>query len=367
MRKLLFYSQLLFLLLLASCVESPNKPEYNKKVADTLSVKFPQSGAVVLCEGLWHYGNSDIYIYDKETHKITDSYFKTATGSYLGDNVSGVLFTGNNKIIFVAGGTRQLIYMNYSIPAVINKIDISYDRAAPREIAQIGNRYYYTDLYRDEVHSGIIGDTLSAPDEVYETGAAPEDIIAYSGKLYIANSGFGDYRQKEENAGSLQILDPTTGESQFIYIGPNLIQLAINENEGYIACGYLNTPSAVQKGGMGGIVFVDLKTNNIMRKLEVKDFTDLAVSEKTGRIYYLAEGGLTMLSSVYSKAIPQIITPNKSKDIWYSLSMNEANELLWIGNARDYQSDGEVIAVNQDGAIITRFDVGKNPRKVWFY
>jgi DNA-binding beta-propeller fold protein YncE len=367
LRKLLTYSALLCFLLFA-CVETPNNPtNYVHTDADTLSLKFPQSGAIVLCEGLWHYSNSDIYLYDKSSNTITEAYFKTATGKYLGDNASGILLTDKGNIVLVAGGSHELTYVNPAIPAIINTINIGYERATPREITQLGNRYYYTDLYRDEVRSGTVGDTLTLPDNAYQTGPAPEDIIAYGGKLYIANSGFGDYRQKEESAGTLQILDPTSGKSHYVYVGANLIQLAINRNEKYIACGYLNTPSAVQKGELGGIVFIDLETNQIIRQMEVKDFTDLALNEKTQAIYYLAKGGLYMLPSVHSRALPQLITPNSTTDIWYSLSFDPSTQQLWVGNARNYQSDGEVLMLSPTGNLLNRFEVGKNPRKVWFY
>lgn len=366
MRKSLLYS-IALILIFSGCVETPSSPEkirYSK--LDTLSTPFPDEGAIIVCEGLWNYVNSDIYLYDKSDNSVENSYFKKNTGSYMGDIVSDAQLIKDNRIIFTATGTRQLILMDYSIPAIINKVDINYERAAPRAMAIIADRYYYTDLYRDEVRSGIISDTISPPDRAFTTGAAPENIIAHNGKLYIANSGFGDYRQKDKNAGTLQILDPKTGESEYIFIGPNLIQLSINLAGNYIACGYLNTPSAVEKGELGGVKFVDLMTHSVIRQMQIADFSDVKIGED-GRIYYLGKGGLSMLTSVYSKAIPQIITPNNTKDIWYSLSIDTINNEIWIGNARNYQSDGEVIETDANGTILRKLPVGKNPRKVVGY
>jgi hypothetical protein len=334
---------------------------------DTLATPFPESGMIVLCEGLWNYNNSDIYVYDNTTGKTLNSYFKNATGEYLGDIVSDMKMLDDSRIIFTATGTKQLILLNYKVPAITSKIDITYDRAAPRSLTTIGDRYYYTDLYRDEVRSGMISDTLTAPNQLFPTGPAPEDIIAHNGKLYIANSGFGDYRQKDKNAGTLQILDPTTGTSEYIYIGPNLVQLSINRTENYIACGYLNTPSQVEKGALGGIKFVDLTTNNILREMPLKDFSDVELSESTGAIYYLAEGGLYVFPHINSRAIPQLILENTTKDVWPSISIDNTNNEIWIGNARNFQRDGEVIVVGTDGTVIRRIEVGKNPRKVVGY
>lgn len=345
-------------------MDTPNTPTKKAQLYDTLATPFPQSGLIVLCEGLWNYNNSDIYVYDNSSGKTINSYFKNATGEYLGDIVSDMTVLEDSRIIFTATGTKQLILLDFKVPAITSKIDIVYDRAAPRSLTTIGDRYYYTDLYRDEVRSGTISDTLTAPNQLFETGPAPEDIIAHNGKLYIANSGFGDYRQKEKNAGTLQILDPTTGTSEYIYIGANLVQLAINLKENYIACGYLNTPSEVEKGEFGGIKFVDLTTNNILREMPLEDFSDVELSSTTGQIYYLAEGGLYMFPHIYSRAIPQLILENKTKDVWPSLSIDDTNNEIWIGNARNYQRDGEVIVVSTDGTILRKFPVGKNPRKV---
>lgn len=353
-------------MILTGCVETPSSPTGKANDFDTLSVDFPQSGAVVLCEGLWNYNNSDIYVYDNSTQKLTDSYFKNATGNYLGDIVSDVQALDNNRLLFTATGTHQIILMDYRIPAITSKIDISYERAAPRSIATITDKYYYTDLYRDEVREGTIKDALTLPNKVFKTGPAPENIIAHNGKLYIANSGFGDYRQEVKNAGTLQILDPITGTSEYIYIGPNLVQLSINRTENYIACGYLNTPSAVEKGEFGGIKFVDLTTNETIREMSLEDFADVELSE-TGAIFYLADGGLYVFPHIYSKAIPQLIVENKTKDVWYSLSIDHTNNEIWIGNARNYQSDGEVIVVSTEGTVLRTIPVGKNPRKVVFY
>lgn len=348
-------------------MDTPNTPTGEAKLYDTLTTPFPESGLIVLCEGLWNYNNSDIYVYSNSTGKTLNSYFKTATGEYLGDIISDMKVIEDGRIIFTATGTKELILLNYKVPAITSKITIPYDRAAPRSLTTIGDRYYYTDLYRDEVRSGIISDTLSPPNKVYPTGPAPEDIIAHNGKLYIANSGFGDYRKEVKNAGTLQILDPNTGKSEYIYIGPNLIQLTINRTENYIACGYLNTPSAVEKGELGGIKFVDLTTNNILREMPLKDFSDVVLSESTGAIYYLSEGGLYVFPHINSRAIPQLILENKTKDVWPSLSIDDANSQLLIGNARNYQSDGEVIVVSTDGTLLRTIQVGKNPRKVVGY
>lgn len=348
-------------------METPNTPTGKSMLYDTLATPFPESGMIVLCEGLWNYNNSDIYVYDNTTGKTLNSYFKNATGEYLGDIVSDMKMLDDSRIIFTATGTKQLILLNYKVPAITSKIDITYDRAAPRSLTTIGDRYYYTDLYRDEVRSGMISDTLTAPNQLFPTGPAPEDIIAHNGKLYIANSGFGDYRQKDKNAGTLQILDPTTGTSEYIYIGPNLVQLSINRTENYIACGYLNTPSQVEKGALGGIKFVDLTTNNILREMPLKDFSDVELSESTGAIYYLAEGGLYVFPHINSRAIPQLILENTTKDVWPSISIDNTNNEIWIGNARNFQRDGEVIVVGTDGTVIRRIEVGKNPRKVVGY
>ncbi len=348
-------------------METPNTPTKKAQLYDTLATSFPESGMIVLCEGLWNYNNSDIYVYNNATGKTLDSYFKNVTGEYLGDIVSDMKMLDDSRIIFTATGTKQLILLDYKVPAITCKIDIAYDRAAPRSLTTIGDRYYYTDLYRDEVRSGTINDTLTAPNQLFETGPAPEDIIAHNGKLYIANSGFGDYRQTIKNAGTLQILDPTTGTSEYIYIGPNLVQLAINRTDNYIACGYLNTPSQVEKGELGGIKFVDLTTNNILREMPLKDFSDVELSESTGAIYYLAEGGLYVFPHINSRAIPQLIYENTTKDVWPSLSIDDANNELRIGNARNFQRDGEVIVVGINGSLLHSIQVGKNPRKVVGY
>ena len=348
-------------------METPNTPTGKAKLYDTLATPFPEPGMIVLCEGLWNYNNSDIYVHNNTTGKTLNSYFRNATGEYLGDIVSDMKLLDDNRIVFTATGTKQLILLDYKVPAITSKIDITYDRAAPRSLTTIGNRYYYTDLYRDEVRSGIISDTLTTPNQLFPTGPAPEDIIALNGKLYIANSGFGDYRKGEKNAGTLQILDPASGKSEYIYIGPNLVQLSINRTENYIACGYLNTPSQVEKGELGGIKFVDLTTNNILREMPLKDFSDVELSESTGAIYYLAEGGLYVFPHINSRAIPQLIYENTTKDVWSSLSIDDTKGELWIGNARNYQSDGEVIVVSTNDTLLHTIQVGKNPRKVVGY
>lgn len=365
MRKLLIIS----LLVIGSwgCVQTPSEPTNNRPVnLDTLSIPFPESGAMVLCEGLWNYSNSDIYLYDYSTNNLSESYFLTATGSYLGDIVSDIAMT-QNRMIFTATGTKQLILIDHNTPAILHKLDIPYKRAAPRSIAILGDTYYYTDLYRDEVRFGSFSDSLVLPEMKYETGAAPEDIIAYNGKLFIANSGFGDYRQEDKNAGTLQIIDIATGQSDYVYIGPNLVKLELDTIDNYIACGYLNTPTGVHNGEPGGIVFVDLTTHEVKQKMQMQDFTDVQLSQKDGRIYYLTKEGVYTMPDIYSRALPQLILENNTKDIWYSLSYNEQMQELWIGNARNYQSDGEIIVTDEQGQIIRRHEVGKNPNNVVFY
>lgn len=349
------------------CVKTPTEPVKDKPVnLDSLDLPFPESGAIVVCEGLWNYTNSDISLYDYTTATMSENYFLNATNEYLGDIVSDVAMT-NDRMIFTATGTNELIMIDYKIPAILHKLTIPYDRAAPRSIALVGDKYYYTDLYRDEVRYGQFSDSLELPEMKFETGPAPEDIIAYGGKLFVANSGFGDYRQDDKNAGTLQIIDIATGQSEYVYVGPNLIKLELDTAENYIACGYLNTPTGVHNNEPGGIVFVDITTHEVKQRMQMQDFTDVQLSQKDGRIYYLTKEGVYTMPDIYSRALPQLITENNTKDIWYSISLNEQKQEIWIGNASNYQSDGEVIVTDEQGQIIRRHEVGKNPNNVVFY
>ncbi|MCB0703038.1 MAG: hypothetical protein KDC55_10055, partial [Ignavibacteriae bacterium] len=127
-------------LLLSGCVETPNTPTGKAKLYDTLATPFPESGLIVLCEGLWNYNNSDIYVYDNTTGKTLNSYFKNSTGEYLGDIVSDMKVLEDGRILFTATGTKELILLDYKVPAITSKIKIHYDRAAPRSLTTIGNR-----------------------------------------------------------------------------------------------------------------------------------------------------------------------------------------------------------------------------------
>ncbi len=347
---------LIFSLLLAnSCVDQPAEPSSNKKLGAI------NSGALITCEGIWGMDNASLDIFDLESGAMTNKYFaKSNPGYILGDLAQSVAIKGDTAFIAVTtSNTVEALLV--SSGKSLGRIKFAKNNAL-REICVANDSLaFVTDLYAHSVHL-FNPKTFANYDKSIAVGPAPEEIIKADNKIFVANSGYGDYLADKPLAGYISVIDINTLTIiDNIYCGPNAISLAADKANHKIYAAYRNLPS--KKDSLGGIVEYDARTLGRLREWRLGG-GNLCIDFADKILYALNEEGIWAINVSDNEAAAVLILANETAEqYWYSFAIDSDNDLLYIGNAMNYQVEGELLIYSLEASpkLLRAFTTGINP------
>lgn len=365
---------LINILLLFSCVENPKQVNNtkNNNGINKLKEALPKSGALILCEGLWGNDNSDIWVVEQYNGLLHESISFNSFGTFLGDLASDFISDGKNVYILVSTN-KKIEILNLEKSYFHTPKYFSKDFKFPRSLSLDESYIYFVDLYSDKlgkIHSDSLfnKDNKIQTEKLSHTGAAPEELVIHKENIYVANSGFGDYRHNENHAGYLTIYDKINlSLINSEYIGKNFVEIEKDTVKNLLLCNHLNLPSKRIKGEKGGIKIYDIDNNYISDSIEI-NAKSICIDTKNSNLYIITENEL--LKSNYSNKIsnPESLLKFDESEILYGIEFNEKSNTLWILNAKNHTRNGEVIIYDLNSNSIThKYEVGINPRKVLFY
>ncbi|MFH1049495.1 MAG: hypothetical protein V1779_01035 [bacterium] len=343
-------------LTLMSCVEAPIPPKNNIG-------ELSEHGAYILCEGLYGQNNSSLNRYDFTNKTVHSNFFQQINGKYIGDTANDIVIKGDTAFIVVST-QKEVIMFNTKTGKLISEILI-VEGKYPRKLAVLNDSIILvSDLYAHCLW--VINYKTSVIMKNVSTGPAPEGIAICENYIFVANSGFGDYLADEPKAGTISVFDSRTlnGIKSFSHL-PNVIELKISTKHQKLYARYNHLPKYTDS--LGGIVEFDI--SNLLETRRWKDRTgQFAFSENEDTLYYNCDDGVKFIDLKSFQAIPELLIHKSMKtDYWYSLAYYKNN--LWIGNAKDYQSHGEILIfdVNNPQNLKEKFNVGLNPNTIVFF
>jgi hypothetical protein len=350
--------------LLASCVEGPVKPIVNSNA---------EGDVIVLSEGLLGRSNSQLSLINTKNKEVSSDYFSYKNpGLRLGDTANDIVGFGDTAFIAVTGsGTIEAV----SIITGQSLGRIFIPNSSPRQIAIVSDSVAYcTDLYR-QILIKFNPRKIQFIEELPNLCFYPEGIAYFEGKLYVANSGLGIFYKNNPLAGTLAIINETTGTlEKTIEIGKNLTEIIINQSTRSLYLCYYNT---YEKDSIGGIVEWDIKTQKEKRRLK-GHFRSMALSLKNNRLFAVnqvppkttgtAVDGIVSLSlNSQDFELKTIFLNDKKGEFWYSININRQEDEIWIGNAKNFQMNGEVLVYSIfNKSVYDKYSTGINPNTILF-
>ncbi|MDW7996994.1 MAG: hypothetical protein RMJ46_04850, partial [Bacteroidota bacterium] len=205
----------------------------------------------------------------------------------------------------------------------------------------------------------------------YTVGPAPEGIASHGDVAFVANSGYGDYRNSEPKAGTLSVLSLRHGtEIATLPVGPNVVTVTIHPRRQRLYAVYLHLPSAWRMDSIGGIVEYALPTLQRQRiwQAPISGY-DVAWTCTYDTLLFLGSEGIWGIAVTDSASTAPFVVwhnPQPLYDNWYTIAVDTTNN-LWIGNARTFTVAGEVLRVHRETGTVQRFPVGLNPGTIIFF
>ena len=327
------------------------EPSDNDSYAgDTMGV---DSVFYVLNSGDWKSNNSSLTRYDGVNGKVEQFFFEAQNGRMLGNTANDIVVSGSKMYIAVAGeSTIEVTDLNAKS---IKQIKCE---AQPRYMAVHGANVYVS------YYNGYVArlDTVSLEvNATVKVGRNPEQLAAFGGKLYVANSGGLDYATELGYDRTVSVIDiESFNEVNKIDVVLNPSVVVAAENGVYVASygNYADVPSTLQ--------YIDAQGNvSIVEKC--RNMTEMCYN--SGALYgyfsqYDENWNATITYMSYNHVMDCVDSPwIKEND--YPVPYKVCSVGKYIGvTASDYINDGDVYLYDTDGVLAGKIPAGLNPVKV---
>jgi YVTN family beta-propeller protein len=307
------------------------------------------TGVFVLNQGSYGANNTMLSYYDFTSATQTTDFFKKANGFGLGD-------TGSDFIIY---GGKMYIVMNVSgYVAVANSITAKFIDTISFKNAGVNRGPENVVAAEGEVFVSSTDGTVAVIDtsslaitKFIKVGSNPAQMVVAGDNLYVSNTG--GFSAVFDSTVSIIPLNSLT-ESGKITVGTNPGSIS-TDNTGniYVAC----------TGNYGAtapsLVKVNINTNQVTKSVDsafgtIRYYNSVLLT--TGGYLGAANVGIFNPDNLVAVR-PSFVTDETAIENPYGLDVDPATGDVYVGDAKDYVSSGEVFCFDKTGKKKFSFSV----------
>jgi len=309
-----------------------------------------KDGIVVLNEGAMGSNNAELTFF--KNGNAIQNVFKTVNPTQnLGNVATSVLFKENDGYV-VINMSNKIEVVNAD--TFESKTTITSNLNNPRYIAADENNIYVTNWADAANPNDDFVAVFRRADHAFvkkiNVIEGPDQILIENNKLVIAHSGGWS------NGNSVSIYNLSTNTLDNIVVGD--VPSALEEENGtvYILC------SGVTWGGTpssGKIVKLNLATNTITQTINFPEGQNPRfLAENNNKLYYSLNNQIYQIDT-QSNSLPETALFTSNATAIYSLVVE--NNAIYIGDAKDFASNGEVKYYSLIGTELGKFSTGIGP------
>lgn len=371
MKKLQLLLAFLFILSIHSCREDYDYINYGAIVS---GVQEPEDinikGLYVLNEGNMGSNKASIDFFDYTTGAFTKNYYNTQNPNVvnsLGD-VGNDIKVYKDKLFAVINLSNFVEVMDAKTAKHIGEIHVQNCR-----FINFHKNYAYISSYGGAVGVSQPGyvvkvdvNTLQIVGEVF-VGKQPEELEVVGDKLYVANSGGYSYPDYDN---TVSVIDLNTfTEIKKIPVAINLSKIKKDDT------GKLWVTSRGNFGNISSKLFVlNPQNDQVVKEINIP-VSDFSIIEN--KLYYFSyeytSGGTTsgygiINTDTFAQTSKSFITDGTQSQIVipYGIAANPENGDIFIGDAKDYTSSGELFCYNKFGKLKWKVQTGDIPGHLTF-
>jgi len=353
MRKIFIYS-MLFAVSFTACEK--NNPVPNPEPGETFS------GVFILNQGDWGQNNAGISYYDFETGNLRFDI----SGQSLGDLAQDMIAYGSKLYVTVSESGRVTVY-DLKSQVLIKAIELTDGKQSrqPRALASYAGKVYVTTYDGNVVR---IDTAALKQDSITSVGPNPEGIVAVNGKLYVANSGGGNYPNFNNTLSIINIASFKVEKTLTVGLNPNVVQA---DSYGNVYLTYKGN----YDDNLGGFQKIDTKTNTVSNVSisANQNFTIIGDSLYFYGVTYNSDPDRTTNNTfgIYNVKTGQsvtnkIITDGTKITTPYGIGVNPKTKDVYISDT-DYTNPCTVYVFGDDGKKKNTLNVGFYACKFVFY
>ena len=339
MRNIIIYTT--FVILFAGC-----KKEIGPQ--NVSNSEIGNGNLLILNEGNFGTGNASVSIYNPNSKEVFNNQFKAVNGFGIGDVLQSVNHNGD-LYYFVVNNSGKVVVTDTNL---VYQYEITGFNS-PRYIEFYGNKGFVTDLKQNAIY---VVDLISKQiTNQITTQGWTETIHIYKDKLLVLDRG--NYLSNSDS-NHIYFIDPITEsivDSIKTNINPN--SMVVENNELWVlSSGKLGLNKA-------SLSQYNLTNRHLIKNLEFNSFSDnpsRLVSDRNGRLFYINSSVYSF--SVQDTMLSQISFLRKTTESFYGLYFSRELNEIFITDAKDYTSLGEVKRLDLFGNQIDVFEAGIIPQ-----
>ncbi len=314
-------------------------------------------GVFVVNEGQFMAGNGDVSFYDKAAKAVSNDLFFSINKRPPGDIPQSLAFHGNEAWLIVNNSnTIEVIDLDsFRVKKTITGFEM------PRQMKTKGNFGYVSQIGSGKI---AIVDLVTQKINGYLEGEKSTDHLIISGDRLFAANWTSYFINKPNN--TVSVFNLGTGalvDSVVVAKEPNSM---VMDTDGMIW--------VLSSGGFTGeecpaLTCFNPSTLQVLKKFEFPDKntspTLLSIAPDGKTIYFVNKDVFRM--GIADSTLPQAEYIPANGRFIYGMAVDPENGELYISDACDFQSPGQVYRYNKSGIQIDMFEAGINPSGIFFY
>lgn len=351
MKKLML--SFLVLTLIFSCKKNENfGPQFLENPTD--SIEHVVNGVLVLNEGNFGFGNSSLSVIDLQKDNIQNQIFKSFNNKVLGDIAQDVIVV--DSIAFVVINNGNLIRaINLNDFKEIKEIKLT---GSPRYIVKYKNELLVSSMGSNSIVAINLSDYSTNEKIVLSDWGWLEEMKIHNEKLYACN--------RTKNTIDVVNLLSIQVESQ-IKVGqdPESIIVDLQGNAWALCTGGFDKNDR-EKASIYKINNGSKSSTLVYRFSDIENSpTRFRLSKSGNKAYFLNNGIFAF--NLENQGEPESFLSQSQGQLFYGLGINPINGNVFVTNAKDYASNGEVIEIDTNSLVLRKYNAGIIPQAFSFY
>ncbi len=314
-------------------------------------------GTFVINQGSFGSGTGTISFISNIDNSVNQNIYQEKNDGLVLGNVAQSMARVGNRFLITINNAEKV--------EVINASDFAYENT----IEGIAQARYALELNDNEAlitswgasgTDGKIFKVNTADGSILsslDVSGGPEKMIEVNDAIYVANSG-GFFRDS-----IIYVLNSEGNaiDSQIV-VGDNPSDLIEDSNgDVWVLCnGYtdFSDPMLSTNGRL-----VQIRNGNVEKNFEIGNgSSQLEVSNDGNTLFYM-NGGKVYSQDILSSTLSSTIV---YEGFFYGMGVNPANGYLYLTDAKDFVSNGELVIINSSGDLIEKIGVGIIPGELHF-
>ncbi|WP_299526288.1 DUF5074 domain-containing protein [Winogradskyella sp.] len=318
------------------------------------------NGVFILNEGNFGSVNASVSFLD-ESDQVFGNIFSNVNSANLGDTAQSMGFNGDNAYIVVNNSATVEVVNRNTFDRIATVTDMLVN---PRYIVFSGNNGYISNWGDpnniNDDYIAVLNLETNLVESTISVVEGPERLLINNGKLYVAHKGGFGY------GNTISVIDlEAQNVIESIPVADVPDGLVITNGSLYVTC--TGKLPFTQDETIGGIFKIDTADATVESSLMFPEgIHPNSLEYINNTLYYTVENAMfnIKISNFQLPSAPLFEASDNGLEILYGFNVHNGN--IYVADAKDYISNGEVFIYSLDGVLQNQFNVAIIPNSFYF-